>query len=119
MKRAVIAGIVTSVSFAHAGVIQAPEGGKPVLAVDKGVVCGPLIGGWTLDPNDRRMVVPPPANAPNIVRGLDAKIADTQAGCAASKQTVTLVALGATPELDPAGITLWADDGRLELRGQR
>src|SRR5262249_54144372 len=56
---------------------------------------------------------------PNLARTLEVKIADTAAGCAASKQTITLVALGPWPEIDPAGITLWPDDGRIELRGQR
>ncbi|HEV7555819.1 MAG TPA: hypothetical protein VGO00_10210, partial [Kofleriaceae bacterium] len=111
-------GVVTS-SVAFAGVVQAPEGGKPVVVIAKGVVCGPLAGGWSIDPADRRMVTPPAANAPNLARTLEVKIADSFAGCGASKQTVTLIALGPWPDLDPAGVTLFADDGRLELRGQR
>src|SRR5262249_43266074 len=78
-----------------------------------------LTGGWNLDLADRRMVVPPSPNAKEIARTLEVKVADTTAGCAASKQTVTLIALGPTPELDTAGIALWPDDGRIELRGQR
>jgi hypothetical protein len=90
-----------------------------VLARARGVVCGPLAGGWTIEGGDRRFVVPPPINTPNLARTLDVKVADSVAGCGTSKQTLTLVALGASPELDTAGITLWPDDGRLELRGQR
>ncbi len=104
---------------AHAGTVQVPEGGKPVPVVGKGVVCGPLAGGWAIDAADRRMVVPPAANAPNLARALEVKIAETAAGCATAKQTVTLVALGAWPDLDPSAVALYPDDGRLELHGQR
>src|SRR5262245_41175486 len=104
---------------AYADVAQAPEGGKPIPAIARGVVCGPLPGGWVIDAVDRRIVTPPPATPPTTVRTLDAKIADTTAGCATSKQTITLNALGAWPDLDTAGVTLYPDDGRLELKGQR
>src|SRR5512142_1046935 len=99
------AGLVALTSVAHAGVVQAPEGGKGVPAVQKGVVCGPLAGGWTIDAQDRRVVVPPPAGTPNLARALEVKIADTAGGCATTKQTITLVAMGPMPELDPSGVT--------------
>ncbi len=106
-------------AIARAGVVQAPEGGKPVPVIAKGVVCGPLAGGWAIDATDRRLVTPPAANAPNVARTLEVKTADTQAGCATTKQMVTLIALGAWPDLDSGGITFFPDDGRIELRGQR
>jgi hypothetical protein len=116
MKFAVL--IVTStVSVVHAGVVQVPEGGKPVVAIAKGVICGPLSGGWVVE--GPRTIVPPPANLPNLARTLEVKIADTAAGCTMSTQYITVVALGPWPEIDPAGVTLWPDDGRVELRGQR
>lgn len=118
MKLAVFL-VVASVQIASAGVVQVPEGGKPVAAVQKGVVCGPLAGGWAFEGGDRRMIVPPASGTPNMARTFDVKIADTLAGCAASKQMITLVALGPWPDLDPTGVTFWPDDGRIELRGQR
>ena len=111
--------LVGLASVAHGGVVQAPEGGKPVQVVAKGVLCGPLAGGWAIDAADRRMVTPPAAGAPSLARTLEVKTADTLAGCATTKQTVTLIALGPWPDLDSAGVTFFPDDGRLELRGQR
>ena len=119
MRRLAAWFIVFIVQAAHADVVQVPEGGKPVPAIGKGIVCGPLAGGWSVEAADRRIVVPPAPTAANLARTLDVKIADSVAGCPASKQTVTLVALGAWPELDSTGVTFWPDDGRLELRGQR
>jgi hypothetical protein len=107
------------VRVASAGVVQVPEGGKPVPVVAKGVVCGPLQGGWTIDAADRRMVVPPAAGAPNLARTLEVRVADSAAGCAGAKQTVTLIALGPWPELDGAGTVLFPDEGRIEIKGQR
>ena len=104
-------------SAADADVVQVPEGSKAIQAIAKGVVCGPLPGGWVIDATDRRMVTPPPATPPTTVRTLDVKVADTVAGCATSKQTITLNATGAWPELDATGVTLFPDDGRLELKG--
>ena len=73
-----ILGVCSGV--AHAGVVQVPEGGKPVPVIAKGVVCGPLQGGWVIDAADRRMVTPPASTAPNIARTLEVKTADTFGG---------------------------------------
>src|ERR1700747_1613507 len=115
----VVASALIAATTARAGVVQVPEGGRPVAAIAKGVVCGPLAGGWTIDAADRRMIVPPAANAPGMARTLDVRIADSQPGCATTTQTLTLIALGPAPDLDSAGVTFWPDDGRVELRGQR
>jgi hypothetical protein len=60
--------------------------------------------------------VPPAANAPNLQRSIDVKIADA-GGCANSKQTVTLIALGPPAELE--SVTFYPDDSRVELKGQK
>lgn len=119
MRFAIVLVASFAVSAAHADVVQVPEGGKPVPVIGKGVVCGPLQGGWTIDSADRRLVTPPAPTAPNLARTLEVKIADTPGACATSKQTVTLIALGAWPELDPGGVVFYPDDGKLELKGQR
>jgi hypothetical protein len=118
MKLAVVPVLLLG-TIASAGVVQVPEGGKPVPALVKGVVCGPLAGGWAFEGGDRRMIVPPASGTPNMARTFDVKIADTLGGCAASKQNITLVALGPWPDIDPTAVTFWPDDGRIELRGQR
>src|ERR1051325_10213669 len=116
-RRTAFLAVTLVASVSPADVVQVPEGGKAIEVVAKGVVCGPLPGGWLVDTADRRMVTPPPATPPTTVRTLDVKTADTVAGCAASKQTITLNATGAWPELDAGGVTLFPDDGRLELKG--
>lgn len=119
MKYAALLVFVVGARIASAGVVQVPEGGKPIPVTTKGVVCGQLTGGWSVDPADRRLVVPPSVGAPDLVRSIEAKIADTAAGCATTRQSVTLVALGAWPDVDGAGVTLYPDDGRIEIKGQR
>jgi len=119
MKYAALFVTFIGLRAADAGVVQVPEGGKPVPVITRGVVCGPLAGGWVIDAGDRRSVIPPPAGAPSLARTLTVKVADALAGCASSQQSVTLVALGPWPDLDSAGITLYPDDGRIELKGQR
>lgn len=103
---------------AQASVVQAPEGGRPIPIVARGAVCGPLDGGWAVDPSDRRYVIPPAAGAANLARSLEVKISDG-ADCTHSDRTLTLVALGAWPDLDATGVTFFPDEGRIEIKGQR
>ncbi len=115
----VMLSLLVATRVATAGTVQVPEGGKPVIAIAKGVVCGPVAGGWTIDPVDRRLVMPPAATVANPIRALDVKVADTAAACATTKQTITLVELGPWPEIDATGTVFYPDDGRIELRGQK
>ncbi|MFP2925851.1 hypothetical protein ACLESO_11655 [Pyxidicoccus sp. 3LG] len=103
-------------SFALAApVIQVPEGGRAVEVVEKGVVCGPVRGGWSLASDGRS--IQPPAKADDGERTLELKVAESAALCAASQSTVTVIATGPLPRVDAAGTTFYPDDGRLELRG--
>lgn len=102
----------------RAAVVQMPEGGRPVTVVARGVVCGTLTGGWTLEA-DRRTVRPPAPDLESFARTLDVKVADEGQSCAASKSRLTLVALGGWPDIDPASIAFFPDDGRIELHGMR
>lgn len=109
----------TLLALAHpavAAVIQLPEGGKSV-PVTKGVVCGAVGEGWSLG-SDRRSVRPPSGEG-QFSRTITVKVAANADGCAKPKETITLHAFGAWPELDPAGIVFAPDEGRLELRGRR
>lgn len=120
MKRAAGLAVVlaawTAAGSAVAAVVQVPQGGRPVPVTSKGTVCGPLQGGWTLEP-DRRSVRPPSADLDAFARALEVKVAEDGATCANTKTTVTLIALGEWADLDTAGATFFPDDGRLELRG--
>ena len=105
---------VFGASAAHAAVLQMPAGGKS--AVERGVVCGPLPEGWSLEA-DRRTVRASADLRPGAV--LEAHVAADVNACAASRETVTWVATGPWPTLEPASIVLWADEGRLEWKGAR
>ncbi len=101
-----------------APVKQVPLGGRAIPVVSKGVVCGPVTGGWTLSA-DGRSLRPPTADTENLARTLDLKVSEDAAQCAASQETVTVIATGAFPSLDAAASTFFPDEGRLELKGQR
>ncbi|MBZ4417809.1 hypothetical protein [Myxococcus sp. RHSTA-1-4] len=98
-----------------APVIQVPEGGRPVEVVSRGVVCGPLRGGWSLGADGRS--VQPPAKADEGERRLDLTVAESAGLCDTSELTVTVIATGAFPRIDAAATTFYPDDGRVELKG--
>jgi hypothetical protein len=109
--------ILLAARNAAARVVQVPEGGRAVQVVREGVVCGPLPQGWGLD-SDRRSVRPPSGEG-TWSRQVDLKIAPSTDACDKSKDRVTVVAIGAYPDIDPASVVFAADEGRLELKGQR
>ncbi|WP_205519951.1 hypothetical protein [Pyxidicoccus caerfyrddinensis] len=98
-----------------APVIQVPEGSRPVAVVEKGVICGPLRGGWSLESDGRS--VQPPAKADEDERTQVLKVAERADQCATSQTTVTVIATGPLPRIEASAITFYPDDGRLELRG--
>lgn len=111
----VLASLWVAGLAAAAPVIQVPEGGRAVPAVQKGVVCGPLRGGWSLAEDGRS--VQPPSRPDDDARTQEVKVADSAEQCAASQATVTLIATGPLPRVDGAASSFYPDDGRLELRG--
>ncbi|SEU34046.1 hypothetical protein [Stigmatella erecta] len=94
---------------------QVPEGGRAIEAVSRGVICGPVRGGWTLSSDGRS--IRPPAKADENSRTLELKVADDEALCNTSQETVTVIATGPFPRLDAGATLFYPDDGRLELRG--
>lgn len=115
VRALLLASLLTAGLAAAAPVIQVPEGGRPVDVVAKGVVCGPLRGGWSLGADGRS--VHPPAKPDEDARTLELKVAESADGCATSQSTVTVIATGPLPRIDAAASTFYPDDGRVELRG--
>ncbi|RKH57709.1 hypothetical protein D7V93_18095 [Corallococcus llansteffanensis] len=105
-----VAGAATA-----APVVQLPEGGRAVEVLPKGILCGPVRGGWTLSADGRSLK--PPAKAEDGARALELKVADDEAGCATATDTLVVVATGPFPRIDAASTTFYPDDGRLELKG--
>ncbi|WNG35493.1 hypothetical protein F0U61_18805 [Archangium violaceum] len=97
---------------------QVPEGGRAIPVVQKGIVCGPVGGGWSLS-SDGRSIRPPSKEAGEFARTLDLKVAEEAEQCASSQELVTVIATGAFPNIDAAGTTFFPDEGRIELKGQR
>ncbi len=103
-------------AWAQATVVQAPIGGQALRLPDR-VVCGPAAEGWTVG-EDPRSVRPPAPGSGRVGQPVTLQVAPTASGCASSPETLTLVATGAFPEVEPASVLLAADEGRLELRGR-
>ena len=101
---------------ARAETLQAPIGGKPISLGDTRVGC-PSSGAWTVDAEGKS--VRPPAEDSSIGTVTALKVAPNVAACATATTTVTLVATGRFPTMDPGGATVFVDEGRLEVRGKR
>jgi hypothetical protein len=100
---------------ARAEVLQIPEGGKPVAVGKDRVVCGNVPDGWLVS-SDRRSLLPP-ATATAANRSFDVSVAADAGRCTHPEHTLTVLATGPWPEIDPAGVSLFPDEGRLELKG--
>ncbi|MCY1076342.1 hypothetical protein [Archangium lansingense] len=108
--------LLGSAAWAQATVVQAPIGGQP-LRLPGRVVCGPVAEGWTVG-EDSRSVRPPRTGSGRVGQPVALQVAPAASGCTGTQETLTLVATGAFPEVEPASVVLAADEGRLELRGR-
>ncbi len=98
-------------------VIQVPEGGRAVPVVDTGVVCGAVPEGFALEADGRS--IRPPTGESTIGRSVAVRVAPNKDACASSQDTRLLVVTGRWPEIDPASVVFFPDEGRVEARGQR
>ncbi|MDC0710970.1 hypothetical protein POL68_21035 [Stigmatella sp. ncwal1] len=110
-----LAGLMGAGLATAAPTRQVPEGGRAIEAVARGVICGPVRGGWTLSSDGRS--IRPPAKADENSRTIELKVAPDEALCNTSQDTVTVIATGAFPRIDAAATTFFPDDGRVDLRG--
>jgi hypothetical protein len=101
--------------LARAETLQAPVGGKPISLLDR-IACGPVSGGWTLEPNGQ---VRPPTNDDAIGRSVQLRVATASAGCGNGGTPIALLATARWPAIDPASLVVHIDEARAELRGKR
>jgi hypothetical protein len=107
--------LVAAAPAARAAVVAVPEGGRAVPVIAEGVVCGPLPASWALDAT-RRMVRPPAPGA-QAARRIELRTAANPDGCDKATTTVSVVATGPHPNIEPASVVFAPDEGRLELEG--
>ncbi len=108
--------LVSSLTRAEGRVVQLTEGGAPVRVVDKGVICGPIAPGWSLDSDSR--TVTPPRNVPEGgIRQFATRVAESAGKCGESQESLVLVAMGRWPSFDATGIQFFPGEGRVELQG--
>ena len=84
--------------------------------VSRGVVCGPLPVGWAMGAEPRYLR--PPASDEVGARVAQVKVAADKARCSGATDVVTLIATGEFPDIDPASVVLYPDEGRLEMKGR-
>jgi hypothetical protein len=99
---------------ALAETLQVPEGGKAISFGKQRVLCGASPEGWTVSA-DRQSARPPDA-ANETNRTVDVLVAADGLACTREKSTLTLIAVGQWPDIDPASVTFFPDEGRLEFK---
>ncbi len=94
-----------------------PLGGRAVSLGEGRVVCtgAPLESGWSADAEGRMLRPPVPQEA--IGKVVSVKTAPTQAACAASSASLSVVAVGPRPSID--SLTVDVDGGRIVAQGRK
>ena len=105
------------IQSASAETLQIPEGGHTVPIGKDRVLCGELPVGWSVTA-DRHFVRATEKTSAST-RTFQAIVASHSEVCAHSQSTLTLLALGPWPEIDPSSVTFYPDEGRVELKGAR
>ena len=99
------------------GVVQVPVGGVPVPVLENGVVCGTMAPGWALE-GDGRRVQPPRELQVGRSRQFAVRVAASAEQCGTSMDSITLIATSRFPAIDPASVTFFPGEGRLEFKGR-
>lgn len=109
--------VMMLVAFAaRAETLQAPIGGKAIPVGEGRVACAGTAGDWGIEAGGTALR--PPAAEDAVGKSVDLKVAASAGACASSASTVTLVATGRWPVLDPTATSLFVDDARVELHGR-
>jgi hypothetical protein len=101
---------------ALADTLEAPINGRAIPLGETRVACGPVPGGWQIEPGGRALRPPSAASAVGI--SVELKVATSLLECAKSTESVTLVATAPWPSPDASAWTLAVDEGRLEGHGK-
>lgn len=109
------AALLVWASPARAVTLEAPVGGAAI-PVGVGLVACAASGGWTLEAGGTQLR--PPSAESAAGSSVVVRVAPSFAACLQSKQQMTLLATGRYPQLDPASITLFVDEARVEAHGK-
>lgn len=102
-------------SPSQAQTLQAPVGGAAI-PVGPGLVACAAAGGWVLEAGGTQLR--PPSAEAAAGSSVVVRAATSFSACASSKQPLTLVATGRFPVLEPASVTLYVDEARVEAHGR-
>jgi len=100
---------------ARAQTLEAPVGGAPI-PVGPGLLACTASGGWYLEAGGTQ--IRPPSAETAAGTSVVVRVAPNAAACATSKQQLVLLATGRYPVFDPASITLYVDEARVEAHGR-
>ncbi|HEX8795531.1 MAG TPA: hypothetical protein VF765_31495 [Polyangiaceae bacterium] len=100
---------------ARAETLQAPVGGKAIALGEGRVACPGSSGDWVVEAGGT--AVRPPATDDAVGKSMDLKVAPNAGACGSGAATVTLVATGKWPAIDPTATSLFVDDARVEVHG--
>jgi len=113
---AALLGLTLSAAAASAETLQAPFGGRAI-PLGSRVACTPVSGGWSVASGGRTIRPPEAASAVGTLTKL--KVAADAGGCTSSRETIQLAVVGPTPVAEPASVTFFRDEARVDLRGRR
>lgn len=102
-------------SAALAQTLQAPVGGASI-PVGPGLIACAATGGWALEAGGSQ--IRPPSAESAAGASVAVRVAPSFGHCAQSKQQLLLVATGRFPSVDPASVTLYVDEARVEAHGR-
>jgi hypothetical protein len=100
---------------AGAQALAAPVGGAPV-PVGPGLVACSGAGGWTFEAGGAQLR--PPSAESSVGVAAVVRVAPSLGACATSKQQLVLMTTARFPVLDPASVTFYVDEARVEAHGR-
>jgi hypothetical protein len=115
LSSCVLVAVILIAASSRAETWQAPIGGKALALGEGRVACAGTSGDWTIEQDGH--AVRPPGGDDAVGKAVDLKVAPSSGACASGAATLTVVANGRWPTIDPSATTLFVDDARVELHG--
>ena len=113
---AVCITLVLASRGARAEMWEAPIGGKALSVGEGRVACPGTSGAWAIEQEGR--AVRPPTTDDAVGKSVDLKVAPSASACTTAVASVTLVAVGHSPVVDPNASILFVDEARVEVHGR-